>query len=176
MQNGLFTPLAPAPDKLELTLARLTKLVGEENVGSPMPLDTHRPDAFAIKRFVLTTKETDRRGKKSLNRQSAIKNRQCLGFRMFRPPLRAVVQADHGWPQHVSAWAKQRSVYGTVVQLAGPWRTTGDWWKNDSWCRDEWDIALESNGRKVESYPSRSLYRIYRELESGTWFVEGSYD
>ena len=56
MQNGLFIPLAPAPDKLELTLARLAKLVGEENVGSPTVLDTHRPDAFAIKRFVSKNK------------------------------------------------------------------------------------------------------------------------
>src|SRR5215217_9197294 len=44
LQNGLFVPLAPAPDKLELTLARLAKLVGEENIGSPTLLDTHRPD------------------------------------------------------------------------------------------------------------------------------------
>jgi protein ImuB len=173
-QNGLFVPLAPAPDKLELTLARLAKLVGEENVGSPALLDTHRPDAFAIKRFVLWTEH--RKRKTSPNWQSVIGNRQSLGFRMFRPPLRAVVQADHGWPQQVSAWGKQRSVYGKVVQLAGPWRTTGEWWKTDSWCRDEWDIAVESDGRKVESYPSRSLYRVYRELDSGTWFVEGSYD
>ena len=171
-QNGLFVPLAPAPDKLELTLARLAKLVGEENVGSPLLLDTHRPDAFAIKRFVLQQE----RKRKSQNRQSAIANRQSLGFRMFRPPMRAVVQADHGWPQHVSAWGKQRSVYGKVVQLAGPWRTTGEWWKTDSWCRDEWDIALESEGRRVESHPSPFLYRLYRELDSGTWFVEGSYD
>ena len=30
LQNGLFVPLAPAPDKLELTLARLAKLVGKK--------------------------------------------------------------------------------------------------------------------------------------------------
>ncbi|PWT93369.1 MAG: hypothetical protein C5B55_04670 [Blastocatellia bacterium] len=177
IQNGLFVPLAPAPDKLELTLARLAKLVGEENVGSPVLLNTHRPDAFAIQRFVLFDKETRRR-RKSLNRQLAIGNRQYLGFRMFRPALRAVVQCVRGRPQHISAWGKQRSVYGTVVDLAGPWRTTGDWWRSDSWARDEWDIALEPDGatRKVNVARNRLLYRIYRELESDTWFVEGSYD
>jgi protein ImuB len=170
LQNGLFVPLAPAPDKLELTLARLAKLVGEENIGSPALLDTHRPDAFSLKRFALTAKPDRRRHSKRANLQSAINNRQCLGFRMFRPPLKAIVQADQGWPTQISAWGKQRSVYGKVVNVAGPWRTTGDWWREDRWARDEWDVTIESNSK------TSALYRIYRELKSGNWFVEGNYD
>ena len=162
LQNGLFVPLAPAPDKLELTLARLAKLVGEENIGSPTVLDTHRPDAFSVKRFTLVTKP-DRRKRRQIG------NQQCLGFRMFRPPLRAIVQADQGWPTQVSAWGKQRSVYGKVVSAAGPWRTTGDWWRDDRWARDEWDVTLERSGQQT-------LYRIYKELKTETWFVEGNYD
>jgi protein ImuB len=170
LQNGLFVPLAPAPDKLELTLARLAKLVGEDNIGSPVLIDTHRSDAFSMKRFTLQTR-SDLRGRRKIakNRQSAIGNWQSLGFRMFRPPLRAVVQADQGWPTQISAWGKQRSVYGKVVNLAGPWRTTGDWWREDRWARDEWDVTIERQGQQF-------LYRIYRELESKNWFVEGNYD
>ena len=160
LQNGLFVPLAPAPDKLELTLARLAKLVGEQNVGSPELLDTHRPDAFSMKRFTLQTKA---------RRQAVIGNQQCLGFRRYRPPLKAIVEADQGWPTQISAWGKQRSVYGRVVALAGPWRTTGDWWRDDGWARDEWDVTLERQGH-------RTLYRIYRELATEHWFVEGNYD
>ena len=172
IQSGLFVPLAPAPDKLELTLARLTKLVGDQNVGSPVLLDTHRPDAFSVKRFVLDDKTALRkRRKNSGNPQMAIDNRPCLGFRMFRPPLRAVVQVDRGLPAQISAWDKQRSVYGKVVEVAGPWRTTGDWWRNDRWSRDEWDVAVVPNKRDEQV-----LYRIYRELNSDTWFVEGAYD
>src|SRR5438552_11073796 len=55
-QTGLFIPLAPEPEKLEVTLARLAKLVGANNVGSPELLDTHRPDAFRMKRFNLTVR------------------------------------------------------------------------------------------------------------------------
>src|SRR5215216_4625180 len=133
LQNGLFVPLAPAPDKLELTLARLAKLVGEENIGSPVLLDTHGPDAFSVKRFVLETKPDGRkRRKKTVSDQPTAKGSQpSLGFRMFRPPLRAVVQLDRGLPSQISAWDKQRSVYGRVVHVAGPWRTTGDWWRDD---------------------------------------------
>src|ERR1043165_8139644 len=160
LQSGLFVPLAPAPDKLELTLARLAKLVGEQNVGSPELLDTHRPDAFNMKRFTLQTRRKN-------NRQSP--TQQCLGFRRYRPPLKAIVEADRGWPTQISAWGKQRSVYGRVVAFAGPWRTTGDWWREDSWARDEWDVTLERQGQ-------RTLYRIYRELATENWFVEGNYD
>jgi protein ImuB len=166
LQSGLFVPLAPAPDKLELTLARLAKLVGEENIGSPALLDTHRPDAFSMKRFTLQI-DSDRRRRKK--KQPAIRARQCLGFRRFRPPLRAIVEAHQGWPTQISAWSKQRSVYGKVVELAGPWRTTGDWWRDDSWARDEWDVTLERLGRHTH-------YRVYRELKTENWFVEGNYD
>src|SRR5687767_10885687 len=81
LQHGLFVPLAPSPDKLELTLARLAKLVGEQNIGSPVLLDTHRPDAFNMKRFVLN-------GRKS-SKYEVRNSKLVLGFRMFRPPLRA---------------------------------------------------------------------------------------
>jgi protein ImuB len=166
VQHGLFVPLAPAPDKLELTLARLAKLVGEENLGSPALLDTHRPDAFTINKFVLPSKPN--------NRQSSIVNHQCLGLRMFRPPLRAVVETAQGLPTQISAWGKQRSVYGRVVQLAGPWRTTGDWWREDRWARDEWDVAVTPSSKTSTEAPA--LYRIYRQLDSEMWFVEGNYD
>ena len=167
LQSGLFVPLAPAPDKLELTLARLAKLVGEDNIGSPVLLDTHRPDAFSMKRFTLQTEPARRRRKK--NRPPAVRARQCLGFRRFRPPLRAIVEAHQGWPTQISAWGKQRSVYGKVVDVAGPWRTTGDWWRDDGWARDEWDVTLERLG-------CQTLYRVYREIKTENWFVEGNYD
>ena len=51
VQNGLFIPLSPEPEKLELTLARIAAVVGKENVGSPEVLDTYRPDAFRVKKF-----------------------------------------------------------------------------------------------------------------------------
>ncbi len=47
-QSGLFLPAAPEPVKLELTLKRIQAIVGENRVGSPELLDTHRPDAFRL--------------------------------------------------------------------------------------------------------------------------------
>jgi protein ImuB len=52
-----------------------------------------------------------------------------------------------------------------VLNAAGPWRTSGDWWTRAAWNRDEWDITLTSG----------ALYRIYREPDQ-RWFIEGAYD
>ena len=203
LQTGLFIPLAPEPEKLELMLARLAKLVGAENIGSPELLDTHRPDAFRVKRFELKERKRRRSKQQTANskQQSAISTQhsalstqhsvlstqQCLGFRVFRPPLRALVQAEGGRPREISAWNKNKSVHGKVVGVAGPWRTSGEWWRADAWARDEWDVAVESRSQNSESSvskeiggfvgsPTQVLYRIYRELRSGAWFVEGIYD
>jgi len=148
-QSGLFIPLAPEPEKLELTLARLKSLVGDENVGSPALLDTHRPGAFQML-------ERPRPLAPSPNRPLA----PSASLRAMRPPRPARVQMASGQPVHVQA----ERVRGHVVSSAGPWRTSGDWWTIDPWARDEWDVAL-SDG---------ALYRIY--CEQGRWFVEGSYD
>jgi protein ImuB len=177
LQNGLFIPLTPQPEKLELTLARLAKLVGPENAGSPELVDTHRPGAFRMKRFALKEKGKPTRHR---NPQSEIQNpKSLLAFRVFRPPLRALVEANRGYPTQISAWGSNRSVHGKVVRLGGPWRTTGDWWREDRWARDEWDVTLERRAdaafRSMTS-PLQVIYRIYRELSSGSWFVEGTYD
>lgn len=182
LQNGLFIPQAPESEKLELTLARLAKLVGPKNVGSPELVDTHRPDAFRLQRFLVTTSEKNKRRGKGATRGRGDEGKATLvvSFRVFRPPLRAMVEGSRGYPTQVSAWGPKRSVHGKVIKLAGPWRTTGDWWRNDSWARDEWDVAVESRAEASSlgqvGRTSQVVYRIYRELNSGSWFVEGTYD
>jgi len=169
-QTGLFIPLSPEPEKLELTLARLAKLVGADKVGSPEILDTHRPDAFRMKRFSISTQNKSRR-----NRQPASGKRQCvMGFRVFRPPWRAEVQTLQGRPTRIRAQDVKLSclVRGKVICASGPWRTSGDWWHPDVWVREEWDIAVADSTSKANEV----LCRIYRELQSEAWFVEGVYD
>ena len=54
-QRGLFLPITPEAEKLEITLARITGVVGERRAGIARLLDTHRPDAFRMERFVSAT-------------------------------------------------------------------------------------------------------------------------
>jgi protein ImuB len=154
-QGGLFAPLSPPPEKLELTLARLAGVVGEEQVGAAELEDTHRPDAFRMGKF----------GREIENDKFKMRNAKKLALRRFRPPRRAQVEVRGGRPAEV----RFGPVRGRVVELAGPWRTSGEWWTGEGWARDEWDVALEEKS-------GGALYRIYRDLKSGAWFVEGSYD
>jgi protein ImuB len=151
-QNGLFIPLAPEPEKLELMLARIAALVGEKNVGSPELMDTHRPGAFRMSGTGILACAQFK--KEKTHRQECLCH---IAFRAFRPPLAAKVQADV-----ISA----QGIHGRIVQQAGPWRTSGDWWAVDAWARDEWDIELADG----------ALYRIYSDAHTGRWFIEGSYD
>src|SRR5882672_11110849 len=103
LQTGLFIPLAPEPEKLELTLARLAKLVGAENVGSPELLNTHRPDAFRMTRFRLNYRSGKNAGNTS--RQALSTGRPelpAMGFRVFRPPWPAEVQSMQQRPARIN--------------------------------------------------------------------------
>jgi len=163
VQSGLFQPLAPQPDKLEITLARIRNLVGANNLGLPEPLNTHRPDAFTTEPF---TVDTARRR----STEQPARTKLLLALRRFRPSLAAEVQIVNGHPTHVKVRNSTRKINGAVTRLAGPWRTTGDWWRNDQWAHDEWDVLLQDAADKT------TLFRIFQELKSGKWYVEGVYD
>jgi protein ImuB len=153
-QGGLFVPAAPEPVKLELTLARIRAIVGEDRAGAVELLDTHRPDAFRAAPLELSPAKS---------RQARIAKpgiSTYLAFRMYRPPRAARVAIAASHPTFVTA----DRIRGNVLESAGPWRTSGDWWTADPWSRDEWDIALSDGG----------LYRLYCCPRG--WFIEGSYD
>lgn len=161
-QNELFERAAPEPEKLEITLARIATLVGPDNVGSPKLLDTHRPDAFCMERFKAPSPRSTT--KKLSEGRALAADRLRLAIRMFRPPVLAMVEESSGLP--VSLSARGLDLNGKVEKLAGPWRSSGDWWNEIAWEREEWDIAL-NNG---------AVYRVYFDLRRSAWFVEGVYD
>jgi len=158
-QNGLFIPCSPEPEKLELTLARINGIVGEGRAGSPQLLDTHRPQAFELKHF---TPSTAKNGNCHAPRDLV------TALRIFRPPVPVTVTYQDGSPSHISS-KKQNHIAGEVLWAAGPWRSSGDWWEQDSWVRDEWDIAVQEKTGIV-------LYRLIHDLLRRKWLLEGSYD
>jgi protein ImuB len=143
-QRGLFLPAAPEPEKLELTMARLANVVGDQNVGSPQLIDTHRPDAVRMERFRVVQEAAagNRRKKGSARLEDEKKvtpiDQPSAGFRFFRPGVPARVELRDGLPSRISF----QGLRGDVVAASGPWRTSGEWWK-EAWDQAEWDVEVE---------------------------------
>jgi protein ImuB len=159
-QSGLFVPRGPDPEKLELTVARLAKLVGESNVGVAELIDTHRAENFRVARWtsgVIAGGEDGRGlGRRATRKVKSIGNAEhsqfqdiakasASGFRALRPPLVAIVESDGDRPLRVSF----SGMRGDVIAASGPWRSSGEWWQEDGWDYDEWDLAIDF-GKRAE--------------------------
>ena len=158
-QTGLFQPLAPEPAKLEISMARIRAVVGETDslnrqlVGFPALLDSHRPDHFSV--TPPTTKH--REGQPSAK----------LALRRFRPAIPARVEVS---AELAPVWIGFSRRKGRVLHASGPWRSSGDWWDAaGEWKRDEWDVHITLDG-------CAALYRIFLDLVSRSWFIDGVYD
>jgi protein ImuB len=176
-QHGLFLPVSPEAEKLEITLARISSMVGECRAGVARLLDSHRRDSFRMERFVCAPEESKSAKYPTLSDNGG---QPLLALRLFRPACRLRVRLAEGRPAYLSAaTAKNRTeLQGRILWSAGPWCSSGDWWKENakkdiqgSWDREEWDVALANkNGDCV------AQYRIYRNPVSGHWFADASYD
>ena len=180
-QPGLFLPPSPEPEKLELTLARIAALVGENKVGALELLDTHHPEGFRLRRFMTASDHHPPRTKKPEKEKQELPEEEpkekehpaVTALRRFRPALRATVILDQGQPAQVVC-EKPKTIQGNVLWKAGPWRSSGDWWEREAWSRDEWDIALQNNA--LQNANNIALYRLVHDVLEGAWFVEGTYD
>jgi protein ImuB len=182
LQSGLFQPVFPEPEKLELTLARIAGIVGEERVGSVELLDTHREGAFAVRHFAPAEPEVRHEVKPSGNRkkdmfmpendraceleekfeenakENAQENAQTkmsavIALRLFRPPLGATVTLREAKPVRMRC-REREDIAGEIVWTAGPWRSSGDWAEQEGWSREEWDIAIPAKSSCQLPVPS----------------------
>ena len=149
VQFSLLDPAQPSPEKLAETMARLQAFTAEGRGGAASLLDTHRSGAFVMGTFGAF---------EASKGQGAPSPRAAL--RVFRPPLRAEVLLKGGAPTFVSA----PGLRGTVLDRAGPWRTSGDWW-DAAFAREEWDVLVA--GR---------LLRLVRDRLRDEWLVDGEID
>jgi protein ImuB len=184
-QSGLFVPGSPNPEKLELTVARLAKLVGNANIGSPELVDTHRPGEFRMTRFVPEAHEPGFRKRNKIACKKAATSaigvsgangerlrRPMTGCRIFRPSVPAMVELREGCPTKVFF----RGLCGRVAASSGPWRTSGDWWRENSWHQDEWDLEIEFYISDAGAGGLAGLYCVYYDSDCRGWFVRGMYD
>ena len=211
VQESLLTRAMPAPELISTLVARLQALMGDGRCGSPVLVDSHRPGAFSMRPFVVHQDEgrrqktedrkpipnpaPERRTLSERGVNTRVEGRipspgelapsakslapsACL--RRFRLPIPARVLMDGGRPITVRT-DRQALPGGHVHASAGPWRTSGEWWRTAAgagataqssrpgragWHRDEWDVALGDGG----------VYRIFEDRDSGRWFVEAVVD
>ncbi len=165
VQYSLLDRALPSAETLATLTARLHALVGETRCGSPVLLETHRPDAFQMER--LDAAITAGGSSAARPRPDAFQQSGTTGIlRRFRPPVAVRVRVERGRPVHL-AIDRRGMPGGAIVQAAGPWRSSGDWWIGRTpWDRDEWDVELRDG----------VLCRLFHERESGTWFLDGVVD
>ena len=180
MQGGLFLPCFPEPDKLELTIARIANVVGEGNVGSPSLTDTYCPDGFQMQRFRISLdprKPDDSRRDSFCSEERSEFFKTPVTFRVFRPPLSAKLDLLEDRPSSVFFLGMQ----GKVLAASGPWRISGDWWRENPWQQEEWDLEIDFHSSMGPSSsanrsPARGVYRFYYDALSQHWFALGIYD
>jgi protein ImuB len=168
-QGGLWQPTMPALRELATVLTRLAALVGPAAVGSPRVIDSHRPDAVALVRFepanamrgVVAGVGPEPPATEGVAPVSST-GQLHVALRRLRPPRGIDVEGD-GQSPTAMRWNGTRY---RVINAAGPWRLSGDWWDIDGWARDEWDVGLDDG----------TVCRIAHDLRANTWFLDAVYD
>ena len=154
VQLGLFAPQLPEATRLDVTLARITALVGEGRVGKAKLSDTHRPDTFTMERFTIpsaTAKTTER-------------TPHSVALRRYRPPV-LLLSAKQEGAQLV--WFDLHGKRYTVCEAYGPWRKSGDWWSEGVWSSEEWDVRAEASATDIlHCLISHDLLHHYWQLEA----------
>jgi protein ImuB len=149
IQPRLDEPPRPSPRLLTATLARLSALVEAPGIGSPVLVDSHRPDAMRMTSFVLVSHD-------ALIPSSS----PALAVRRIRPPRSVEVTVDAGAP----AYLRAAGLAGRIIAGAGPWRVSGEWWTEAPFVQDEWDVELDDG----------TLCRLARDGRG--WRLEAIYD
>jgi len=81
-------------------------------------------------------------------------------LRRFRPAISAAIEFAERRP----AALRSRVLSGRITRTEGPYLSSGEWWDDRRWCREEWDVQIDH----------RACGRIVRSNDG--CFLEGLYD
>lgn len=156
VQLGLFSPQLPEPSRLEVTLARIRALVGEQNVGRAVLEDTHRPEGFHLEPFEVATAQA--------KAVAPVSTRP--GVRRIRPAEMVDVTFQNERPK--TFFFRKKSYL--VERAYGPWLSSGDWWNPMLWECEQWDlVARAQDGATL-------CCCVLRDVLRHQWQMVGLYD
>lgn len=160
VQLGLFSPQTPEPMRLDITLARIRSIVGDGCVGHAVLKDTHRPDAFRVEPFSVSTSTAP----------EAIAGGQRVAMRQLRPAEVVTVTVRDRQPDSFIFREKRYQ----VEHAYGPWSSAGDWWRPTLWSLEQWDLVARA---QEDAHPAAWLCCcLTRDLTQERWQVEALYD
>ena len=149
-QKGLYAVSSPEPERLVLTINKLKRLVGEDNVGIPVLLNQRLAEPFILDADRLPS------GKEHIEIRT---EHSIIALSYFHPPIRAEVVVRDGR----LIFVKTQYFSGHAVEYSGVWKASSTWW-DKPWKTEEWDVEIESKG----------IYRLAKVNKN--WFLSGEYD
>ena len=156
VQLGLFSPQLPEPSRLDVTLARINAIVGEENAGCAVLNDSHAPDAFRIEPFQVP----------STRAVAATSSTVRPAIQQIRPAENISVTIQDSKPK--SFFFRERRY--TVERAYGPWLSSGDWWKPSLWGYEQWDLVAHAQAGAM------LCCCVVRDVLRNEWQMVGLYD
>jgi protein ImuB len=171
VQLGLFSPQLPEASRLDVTLARIRAIVGEENVGRAALLDTHAPEAFKLggfklEAFKLDTFKIDASRATECPAETTASAGLRGATRQLRPTENITVMLEAQRP--VQFYFRGQSY--RVDRAYGPWLASGDWWQPTLWGNDQWDIVAHAGDSSL------LCCCLMRDRMHGGWQMTALYD
>jgi protein ImuB len=159
-----------SPEKVASALARLQRFFPEDRIGSPQLKDTHTPDQFEVRPFDPIPESKSR--KKARDEPLPKPRPPASALRAIRPPAHARVRVDMaGAPVSLQVSDNDRflNIRGRVQTSAGPYLLSTQWWNEEAFAREEWDVEVASEG-------AAAAYLIFRDPRNDTWYLAAEID
>jgi protein ImuB len=156
VQLGIFSPQLPEATRLDITLARISAIVGEGNVGRAVLDDSHAPEGFHIEPFTVP----------SGNSAAITASEQRTAIRQLRPAEIVSVALQSSRPTTFFF----RDQHYTVERAYGPWLAEGDWWNQTLWGLEQWDLVARAQDGSL------LCCCLMRDLMQAEWRMVALYD
>jgi len=166
VQLGLFSPQLPEASRLDVTLARIRAVVGEENVGRAALADTHAPEAFKIDAFRLDALRIEAPRTTEGAAETTASAELRAAARQLRPAESVTVTLEAQRPVRFTF----RGQKFNVERAYGPWLACGDWWQLTLWGHEQWDIVARAADNSL------LCCCLVRDRMHGGWQIAALYD